>query len=355
MAVHEKETAGSGTNGGQRQPLYCALPPQPVRELPADMHPGRVRAIVNGSKKWTNRTVLHYWFFDGPEEQIDAVRGAFQEWKDLGLGLEFVEVSAAAEAEVRIAFEDDGSWSYVGKDVLDEAATKPTMNFGWDLTDDFGHTTALHEIGHTLGLPHEHQNPFAGIVWDEEAVYADLGGPPNNWDRPTVFNNVLRKLSRNEVDGSSWDPNSVMEYEFGPGLIKEPQQYGLNGVHPAGGLSDFDKEWVLKWYPGDAPEPAPLAAFESRPLTLKDGEQADLAIVPDATREYDIGTFGATDTVMVLFEEIDGEPRYVAGTDDSGTDDNGRLKVKLFEQRRYILRLRLYWAGGSGATAVMYW
>ena len=50
------------------------------------------------------------------------------------------------------------------------------MNFGWDLTPLGRSTTALHEIGHTLGMPHEHQNPFAGIAWDEETVYATSAG-----------------------------------------------------------------------------------------------------------------------------------------------------------------------------------
>jgi len=57
------------------------------------------------------------------------------------------------------------------------------MNFGWDLTVPGQRGTALHEIGHALGLLHEHQSPFAGIHWDDEAVYAELAGPPNFWSR----------------------------------------------------------------------------------------------------------------------------------------------------------------------------
>ena len=44
------------------------------------------------------------------------------------------------------------------------------MNFGWDVSTPYGKDTALHEIGHALGFPHEHQNPNAGIVWDVDAV-----------------------------------------------------------------------------------------------------------------------------------------------------------------------------------------
>ena len=65
---------------------------------------------------------------------------------------------------------------------------------------------------------------------------------------------------------------------------------------------------------------------------------------PTATRDYTIQTFGASDTVMVLFEGADGELRYQAGDDDSGEDRNATLQVKLFQGREYVLRVRLYFS-----------
>ena len=71
-------------------------------------------------------------------------------------------------AQIRIAFDPaEDSASYVGTDNLGIDSAKSTMNFGWDLTTPYGHTTALHEIGHAIGFPHEHQNPKGGIVWNE--------------------------------------------------------------------------------------------------------------------------------------------------------------------------------------------
>lgn len=334
---------------------YCDARPQTQPVLSPELTANRARAIRLIRAKWVNGTVLHYHFLEGPEPQRQAVREAFQEWKDLGLGLEFREVADRSEAEIRIAFDQaDGSWSYVGRDVLGISNEEPTMNFGWDLTDDYGHSTALHEIGHTLGLPHEHQNPFAGIVWDEPAVYAFLGGPPNNWSQEQTFHNVLRKLDTSEVEGSQWDPDSVMEYQFPAGLIVEPAQY-RDGIRPPGGLSPLDKEWVKKWFPALQPQQRKLDPFVSVPLLLSPGEQVDFAIDPDASRDYSISTFGSSDTVIVLFEEVDGELRFVAGDDDSGVNRNALLGTKLFQGRHYVLRLRLYWAGGSGQTAVMLW
>ncbi len=338
----------------ENRPL-CLSKPTICRELPPGMPDARMRLIRVLSKVWVNETELHYFFVDGPEAQRQAVRDAFAEWKALPLGLKFTETTDRAASEIRIAFDpNDGSWSYVGRDLLGIPATETTMNFGWDLTDDYGHSTALHEIGHTLGLPHEHQNPFSGIEWDEDAVYRFFTGSPNFWTRSQTEHNVLRKISTQEVDGSAWDPDSVMEYWFPAGLIREPAQYA-GGLNPPGGLSAPDKEWAKKFYPELTAELRELKVFESQLLELAAGQQADFVLKPEASQNYTISTFGQSDMVMVLFEDDGGSLRYLGGDDDSGTGLNAKLNLRLLAGRRYVVRLRLYWAGGIGKSSVMYW
>lgn len=345
---------------------HCSTSPPPPLPLPATMPLGRQRAIMVASAKWVSGTTLRYAFFTADanqrwapasDAQADVVRDSFREWKELGLGLEFQEVADLGEAEVRIGFDQgDGSWSYVGRDLLAIGAAERTMNFGWDLATPYGRTTALHEIGHTLGMPHEHQSPFAGIVWDEDAVYAYFEGPPNNWPRETTFHNVIRKLDPAQVEkGSDWDPDSIMEYAFGAGLISAPAAH-QQGIDPPGTISPLDAEAMRSWYPGERAAAAALEPFKSAPLSLSPKEQADFTISPPASRTYEIASFGAgVDTVAVLFENVDGELRYLAGDDDSGEDRNARLSVKLFQDREYVLRVRLVWAGQTGEFAVMYW
>ena len=59
--------------------------------------------------------------------------------------------------------------------------------------------------------------------------------------------------------------------------------------------------------------------------------------------------------MLVLFEDVNGEPRFIAGDDDSGTDRNAMIAHKLFQGRSYIVRLRLYYPGQSGKTSLTYY
>lgn len=343
----------------------CTLPVVPERTLGPGISSQREDLIRYIEKKWVNGTKLKYYLFDngpfaGVASNMELVRQAFDVWKDVGIGIEFEEVERIDEAQVRIGFERGaGSWSYVGRDVVDIPGSRErTMNFGWDLTLDprgGGLDTPVHEIGHTLSFPHAHQNPFSGITWDEDAVYDSFSRPPNSWSRQQTFHNILRKLSATEVEGSAWDPDSIMHYGFGAGLIQEPARF-RDGLNPADGLSETDVEQVRKFYPPlDQRKYRKLKPFEIEDLDLQPAEQANFILEPSSNGMYEIQTFGQSDVVMVLFEEVDGELEFIAGDDDSGTDLNAKISVRLFQSRKYVLRIRMYLNWSSGKSAVMFW
>jgi len=347
---------------------FCTLRNATPKLFESSVSLHRARLIQLLSNKWANGTVLHYYFFDQQtdgdnfaswstsDKEKNVVRRAFEKWKDLGIGLEFEEVSSRTEAEIRIGFlRGDGAWSYIGRDVLDQGADERTMNFGWDLTAPGEEDTALHEIGHTLGFPHEHQNPNAGIVWNEEAVYEALAKPPNNWDRNTTFHNIIEKIQADQVQGSKWDPNSIMHYPFEMGLISKPAHYS-EGLKPAGGLSARDKTWIKTFYPPLTNSSyQSLAVAQSVPLEVKEGGQQNFVIKPLATRKYDFATFGKSDSVIVLFEDVNGKLRFRDGDDDSGEDRNARLSAKLYKGRKYVLRVRVHYKEQADSVAVMMW
>jgi hypothetical protein len=372
-SLHRGTETGGGGYGGRRDEddasdngsRVCALPPVPERQLAANVSIGRERLIRIIEKKWVNGTQLHYYFFTngpwaGAQAQRDLVVKGFKVWADLDIGIEFVPVNDIAAAEIRIGFlQGDGAWSYVGRDVLEfPGQQERTMNFGWDLTHDPRREfVAVHEIGHTLGFPHEHQNPFSGIVWDEPAVYQRFAGPPNNWPQSTTFHNILRKLSASEVEGTAWDSDSIMHYDFPAGLVLQPEQYRTEGIHPHGGLSEHDIAQVKLFYPPIQNTSYPrLEPMRSQTLSIAAGQQRDFSIEPTESREYTIGTFGRSDTVMVLFEKTDDDDlKFVAGDDDSGTDLNARIVEWLEQGKSYVLRIRLYLNWASADTAVMLW
>lgn len=78
----------------------------------------------------------------------------------MNLGFKRIE----SGGDVRISFAKDGSWTYLGRQCLQVLLAEPTMNLeGIDpKTPDMTPCEMrdiLHEVGHMLGLVHEHQSP----------------------------------------------------------------------------------------------------------------------------------------------------------------------------------------------------
>lgn len=161
--------------------------------------------------------------------------------------LEFNFVDDPKQAQVRISFDPaQGAWSLLGTDCLTKKdQTEATMNLGW-----FDVPTTCHEFGHTLGLIHEHQNPKGNVIqWDEKAVYA-WAEQSQGWDHDTTYHNIIEKYDSTQINGSEFDPKSIMLYFFPASLTTNGK-----GTHQNLELSPYDVEYINSVYPNSPETP----------------------------------------------------------------------------------------------------
>jgi hypothetical protein len=199
--------------------------------------PGALELALPTSKLWECGRVLDFHFLRGTEDQKRAFRQSAAEWsKYANLLMRFDQ--PLQNAEFRVAFDNNGNWSYVGLDNLGITAPAVTMNIQQL-------SSILHEVGHAIGCVHEHSSPASTIKWNKPVVYQALAGPPNNWDKAKVDFNVFERYAENQTQFSAFDSGSVMLYFF-------PASWTLDGVGTNANktLSNTDKAFIKRCYPG---------------------------------------------------------------------------------------------------------
>ena len=300
-------------------------------------------AAITG-KLWKPGRTLHVRFLDGDPRVQERVPPFAHVWSQFA-NIRFV-FDDDPNAEIRISFQDQGSWSYIGTDALVIPKSQPTMNFGWltrSTPNDEYSRVVTHEFGHAIGCIHEHQNPATDIPWDKEAVYDYYQGPPNFWTREQVDINLFTRYSADITQFSEFDPQSIMLYPIPNEFTIGDFEVGWNKV-----LSETDKRFVAALYP-TAPKPTNELTIDAPPVEASIGEYGEIdtfTFVVVQQGDYRIETEGRTDVVLSLFGPDD-ETRFVAMDDDSGQRLNARLIVNL-RPGRYTIRVRHFSSRRTG-------
>ena len=200
------------------------------------------------SKLWSPGRTITVCFLEGLPEIQNKVEYYAHQWEQhANIVFKFVNTK---DADIRISFQNKGSWSAVGTDALVKEffpKDKPTMNYGWlrlDSPESEYSRVVLHEFGHALGMIHEHSSPVNGINWNKEAVYEYYSGAPNHWDRAKIDHNILTRYSSTQTQFTKFDPKSIMLYHFPTELTLDKQVFQLNNT-----LSETDKEFISARYP----------------------------------------------------------------------------------------------------------
>jgi hypothetical protein len=331
-----------------------------IEENPANVpvvtvHPGmgvapptRYELAGVTGKKWQNGKRLRARFLDGTPSVQQRVEDHARRWSDYANVT--VEFGTDPDAEIRISFAQEGSWSYLGTTALVIDKAEPTMNFGWleeDTPDEEYERVVVHEFGHALFCIHEHQNPVTSIPWDKEAVYRYYMGPPNNWTKEQVDQNLFARYSKDITQFSAFDPKSIMLYPIPNEFTIGDFEVGFNST-----LSDTDKSFIATVYPKGEPDvqelevdgPAVEASLGSH------GEEDRFRFEVAAGGRHVIETHGSTDVMMALLGPDD-PTLLIAQDDDSGKATNARVEAAL-EPGSYEVRVRHFLPTGTGSYGV---
>ena len=182
-----------------------------------------------------------------------------------------------------------------------------------------------HEIGHALGMIHEHQNPAAlgQIPWDKPKVYAYYA--QQQWSKADVDENIFEVYTEDSTNHTAFDPTSIMEYAVPDSLTIGSFAIGWNTE-----LSPMDIDFMRRQYPKGSSGNTEIEV-NGPPATadLSTGGEVD-------TYHFDVGTAathimstdGNTDTVLTLHGPDDAGA-VLTWDDDRGRGKNARIVRKL--------------------------
>lgn len=216
-------------------------PAMPIHQLIPGSAERKKRGVADTSKRWPDGPLTVA--LDLKDKKSKAlVVDALTEWAHHTPALRF-EVVDGKQGNIRVSDDENikGNWSTIGTDALWLDENEPTLHL--ERTDDskLFRVNALHELGHALGLHHEHQHPQNPLQWNERAVYDYFVN--DAFPKEKVQEQILSPVSGPDLQITPYDPKSVMHYAF-PAQVTENGDTGTDNFS----LSKGDQEAIRKLY-----------------------------------------------------------------------------------------------------------
>jgi hypothetical protein len=256
--------------GGAEDSLVCVsrVPEQEMKALEAAGAGKALRGVLDRLKVWPAGDSVQACFMGAAQPLRQFFVETSQAWTEAGnVGLDFGPAPGYRDCKplqasnIRIAFEAAGNWSLVGIDSMDAKLQKEaSLNVGEFAGRDFDaipkdrlRGVILHELGHALGLQHEHQSPESRCAdeFDWDKIYGGLGGPPNNWSKEVVDENLRPLVAGPRLTTTPYDRKSIMHYALPVWMFKAGDK-STCFVPENRALSDGDRALIKAAYPAAA-------------------------------------------------------------------------------------------------------
>ena len=217
------------------------------------------------------------------ETLIQNVINAASSWSQYGNI--YFRRSSWQDADIRVQFQEKGSWSYVGTVAKQIGRDKATLNLALSFlqhSKGFRRTT-IHEFGHAIGLHHEHISPNVAYNWNEAQIIADM--QRQGWEvektRHSIIDNLLKRDSRSAFFTTRFDPKSIMIYSIPKGWVSASDlansqkcpDAAITSRYCVGSnseLSDMDKQGIAQFYPRHQTQSG-VCSFNYNPSNYRPG------------------------------------------------------------------------------------
>lgn len=159
----------------------------------------------------------------------------------------------ATRAKVRITLRGGGYWSYLGTDILRvQGATMSLEGFSMSTPNSEYTRVVRHEVGHTLGCPHEHMRQEL-VARLDRAKTIEYFRRTQGWSEQEVMQQVLTPLSEASIRGTvNADDTSIMCYQLPGSITKDGQP-----IKGGNDINDLDFKFMATIYPPEIVQPPP--------------------------------------------------------------------------------------------------